>query len=77
MGEGAEMFDRAVKQNPEHVQSHGNLALCLAGLGRKAAALASLDRGLEIDPTYEPARNSSSSNPSSARNPKSAPSCVP
>ncbi|HEV2391334.1 MAG TPA: tetratricopeptide repeat protein [Verrucomicrobiae bacterium] len=34
----------------------GNLALCLAGLGRKAEALASLDRALELDPAYEPAR---------------------
>ena len=54
--EAVEMFGRALKQNPDHVQTHGNLALCLAGLGRKAAALASLDRALELDPTYEPAR---------------------
>jgi len=56
-GEAAELFGRALKQNPNHVQTHGNLALCLAGLGRKAAALASLDRALELDPAYEPARN--------------------
>jgi tetratricopeptide (TPR) repeat protein len=55
-GEAAEMFGRASKQNPNHVQTHGNLALCLAGLGRKAAALASLDRALELDPAYQPAR---------------------
>ena len=54
--EAAEMFGRALKQNPDHVQSYGNLGLCLAGLGRKADALASLDRALELDPTYEPAR---------------------
>ncbi|MGH7969475.1 MAG: tetratricopeptide repeat protein, partial [Limisphaerales bacterium] len=54
-GEAAELFSRALKQNPNHVQSHGNLALCLAGLGRKAEALASLDRALELDPTYGPA----------------------
>ena len=52
----AEMFRRALQQNPRHVQSHGNLALCLAGLGQKAAALASLDHALELDPAYEPAR---------------------
>jgi tetratricopeptide (TPR) repeat protein len=51
-----EMFGRALKQNPNHVQTHGNLALCHAGLGRKALALSSLDRALELDPTYEPAR---------------------
>ena len=55
-GEAAAMFDQALKHDPNHVQTHGNLALCLAGLGRKAAALASLDRALELDPTYEPAR---------------------
>ena len=54
--EAVEMFGQALKQNPNHVQTHGNLALCLAGLGRKAAALASLDRALELDPTYGPAR---------------------
>jgi tetratricopeptide (TPR) repeat protein len=54
--EAAEMFGRALQHNPNHVQTHGNLALCLAGLGRKAAALASLDRALELDPTYGPAR---------------------
>ncbi|HEV2209924.1 MAG TPA: tetratricopeptide repeat protein [Verrucomicrobiae bacterium] len=55
-GVAAEMFGRALQQNPRHVQSHGNLALCLAGLGKKAAALASLDHALELDPAYEPAR---------------------
>ena len=55
--EAAEMFGRALEQNPNHVQTHGNLALCLAGLGRKAEALSSLDRALEIDPNYEPARS--------------------
>ena len=55
-GEAAELFGRALKQNPNHVQTHGNLALCLAGLGRKAEALAALDRALELDPTYGPAR---------------------
>jgi len=54
--EAAEMFGRALQQNPNHVQSHGNLALCLAGLGQKAAARAALDRALELDPAYEPAR---------------------
>jgi lipoprotein NlpI len=49
------MFGRALQKNPNHVQTHGNLALCLAGLGKKAAALASLDRALELDPTYQPA----------------------
>jgi tetratricopeptide (TPR) repeat protein len=54
--EAAEMFGRVLKENPNHVQTHGNLGLCLAGLGRKAAALASLDRALELDPAYGPAR---------------------
>jgi tetratricopeptide (TPR) repeat protein len=36
--------------------THGNLGLCLAQLGRRAEALTELDRALEIDPRYEPAR---------------------
>jgi len=31
----------------------GNIAICLANLGQKAAALAHLDRALEINPKYE------------------------
>jgi len=52
----AEVFTKVLKQNPRHVQSHGNLGLCYAGLGRKAAALESLDRALQLDSSYEPAR---------------------
>jgi lipoprotein NlpI len=33
------------------------MGLCLAQLGQKAAALAALDRALEIDPTYTPAHS--------------------
>ena len=32
------------------------MGLCYALLGRKREALASLDRALEIDPSYEPAK---------------------
>jgi tetratricopeptide (TPR) repeat protein len=42
-------------QNPNHVQSHGNVALAYAGLGRKALALEHLDKALALDPAYEPA----------------------
>jgi tetratricopeptide (TPR) repeat protein len=38
-----------------HAPTHGNMAICFAQLGRKAEALASLDRALEIDPDYGPA----------------------
>jgi tetratricopeptide (TPR) repeat protein len=38
-----------------HAPTQGNMALCLANLGRKADALAALDRALEVDPEYEPA----------------------
>jgi lipoprotein NlpI len=39
--------------NKRHPQSYGNLGLCYAQLGRKADALAALDKALEIDPKYE------------------------
>jgi len=38
-----------------HAPTHGNLGLCLAGLGHKQQALEELDRALEIDSQYEPA----------------------
>ena len=49
------MFDRVLAQNPDHVQSHGNVALAYAGLGQKALALEHLDKALALDPTYGPA----------------------
>ena len=54
-GPAAELFQRVLSAHPKHVQSHGNLALAYAGLGRRADALASFDRALELDPNYEPA----------------------
>jgi tetratricopeptide (TPR) repeat protein len=53
--EAAELFQRVLDENPKHVQSYGNLALAFAGLGRRADALACIDRALELDPAYEPA----------------------
>jgi tetratricopeptide (TPR) repeat protein len=50
-----DMFSRVLAQFPGHVQSHGNLALAYAGLGRKALALENLDKALALDPTYGPA----------------------
>jgi tetratricopeptide (TPR) repeat protein len=52
----AELFRKALEQNPRHVQSYGNLALALAGLGQRNQALHCLDKALEIDPSYQPAR---------------------
>jgi tetratricopeptide (TPR) repeat protein len=54
-GQAAELFQRVLSEYPTHVQSHGNLALAYAGLGRRADALASFDRALALDPSYEPA----------------------
>ncbi len=54
--QAVELFKKVLEQQPEHVQSYGNMALALAGLGHKAAALASLDKALALDPGYEPAR---------------------
>jgi tetratricopeptide (TPR) repeat protein len=54
--QAAQMFQQVLDQVPNHVQSHGNLALAYAGLGKKAAALECLDKALALDPGYEPAR---------------------
>ena len=55
--QAAEGFRKVLEQNPDHVQSHGNLGLAYAGLGRKAACLACLDKALALDPGYAPARS--------------------
>lgn len=48
-------FRASAAKNDHNAPTHGNLGLCLAKLGRKAEALAELDRAVEIDPGYEPA----------------------
>lgn len=50
-------FESVLQLEPASHQSHGNLALCHAHLGGKETALHHIDRALEIDPTYEVARN--------------------
>lgn len=49
------LFKRVLGENPDHVQSFGNLALAYAGLGKKSEAIACLDRALALDPDYSPA----------------------
>ncbi len=49
-------FRAAIALNGRNAPSHGNLGLCHAYLGNKDLALAELDRALDIDPEYEPAR---------------------
>jgi len=51
----ADLFGQVLVQHPDHVQSHGNIALVYAGLGQRALALEHLDKALALDPTYEPA----------------------
>lgn len=49
-------FKECLNINQNHQQSYGNLGLCYAQLGQRAKAITSLDKALEIDPKYEPAR---------------------
>ena len=54
--QAADGFREVIVVNDRNVASHGNLGLCYAQLGHKAKALAELDRALELDPTYQPAK---------------------
>ena len=49
-------FRAASAMNDRNAPTHGNMGICLSKLGRRAEALKELDRALEIDPRYEPAR---------------------
>lgn len=49
-------FRASAAKNERNASTHGNMGLCLAKLGRKAQSLAELERALEIDSRYEPAR---------------------
>jgi tetratricopeptide (TPR) repeat protein len=51
-----EGFRASAAINERNAPCHGNMGLCHAYLGHKAEALAALDRALEIDPDYRPAR---------------------
>jgi tetratricopeptide (TPR) repeat protein len=50
-----EGFQAVIALHPKNTQSHGNMGLCYAYLGRKQEALAALDKALELDPSYGPA----------------------
>jgi tetratricopeptide (TPR) repeat protein len=49
-------FRESLRIKPDAPQAYGNLGICYGKLGMKDQALAMLDRALEIDPDYEPAR---------------------
>jgi tetratricopeptide (TPR) repeat protein len=51
-----EGFRASAAINSRNAPCHGNMGLCHGYLGHKAEALAALDRALEIDPDYRPAR---------------------
>jgi tetratricopeptide (TPR) repeat protein len=53
--QAANLFKAVLKVNPRSVPAHGNLGLCFAQLGRKADAIAALNKALELDPEYQPA----------------------
>jgi tetratricopeptide (TPR) repeat protein len=47
-----DLFALSARIHERSSQCHGNMGLCHAYLGRKAKALAELDRALEVDPEY-------------------------
>ena len=51
-----DLFAQVLATQKDHVQSWGNMGLAYAILGNKRKALECLDRALEIDPGYEPAK---------------------
>jgi tetratricopeptide (TPR) repeat protein len=49
------LFNKVLEANKNHVQSHGNVGICYAFLGKRQEALSAFDRALELDPNYAPA----------------------
>jgi len=54
--EAISLFKQMLILNPNHVQSHGNIALAYSALGEQNIALQHLDKALLLDPSYEPAQ---------------------
>ena len=50
-----DLFKRVLNENPDHVQSYGNMALAYAGLGNRSEAMACFEHAVELDPNYQPA----------------------
>ena len=50
-------FRAALAKNENSAPTYGNMALCHAQIGQKAEALVALDRALELDADYQPARD--------------------
>lgn len=48
-------FENVLSLDPIHVQSYGNMGICLANLGFIAKAKEAFDKALKIDPNYAPA----------------------
>ena len=48
--EAIDGFNRVLKLQPNHVQSHGNLGLAYAALADREFALRHLNRAIELDP---------------------------
>lgn len=46
-------FEKTLELHPNHTQTHGNMGLCYAFLGKKQQALDAFDRALALDPKYE------------------------
>jgi tetratricopeptide (TPR) repeat protein len=53
--QAVDLFKRVLSENPDHVQSYGNMALAYAGLGKRSESMACFERALTLDPEYEPA----------------------
>lgn len=49
-------FSECAEKMVRHAPTHGNMGICLSEMGRKAEALAELDKALTIDPGYAPAK---------------------
>jgi len=50
-------FRDSLSINPNHPQTHGNLGLCYARMGKRQLALEVFDKALELDPRYKPAKD--------------------
>ena len=57
MEQAKQLFDKALKINPKHSETHNNLGLVFKELEEPQQSIQCFQKAIEIEPNYAPAHN--------------------